>query len=92
MLIIVIIIVLYIYIRCPLIGKVALLLANSFIPDPIPFIDEFIMWIGLFAHISQFLHIAKFVSNHKILFVILFLIFLALVFWGIYALITVIAS
>lgn len=59
------IVILGIYLTCPIVGKIALLLANSVLPDPIPFVDEFIMWIGLFAHLSRLLRVAEFIRDHK---------------------------
>ena len=53
MLIIVAVIIFIIYLACPIIGKIALLLANSILPDPVPYIDEIIM------------RIAEFISEHK---------------------------
>lgn len=67
LIIVVAIIILVIYLACPLIGKIVLLAANTFIPDPIPFVDEAIMWIGLLFHMVRVLEIAAFVSEHKVL-------------------------
>lgn len=63
--VIIAVIILSIYLVCPIIGKCALLLANTILPDPVPFVDEFIMWIGLFAHLSRLMRIADFVRTHK---------------------------
>lgn len=65
MLIIVAIMIISIYMACPLIGKIALLIVNSIVPDPIPFVDEFIMWIGLLLHLSLLMRSAEFVYTHK---------------------------
>lgn len=65
MAVIVAIIVLAIYLACPLIGKIALLLANTVLPDPLPFVDEIIMWIGLLMNLSRLMSIAEFVQKHK---------------------------
>lgn len=35
------------------------------VPDPIPFVDEFIMWAGLFMHLYRLMSIAEFIQNHK---------------------------
>lgn len=77
--IIAVILILSIYLACPLVGKIALLIANSIIPDPIPFVDEFIMWVGLFAHLFRLLRIAEFVANHKKLVILLSLLLVGLV-------------
>lgn len=65
MLIIAAIILLLIYIACPLVVKIVLLIANSIVPDPVLFIDEFIMWIGLFLHFIRLMLIAEFVYMRK---------------------------
>ncbi len=65
MFIIVAIMILSIYMACPLVGKIALLVANSIIPDAIPFVDELIMWIGLFSHLVRLMRVSEFVSAHK---------------------------
>ncbi len=48
------IVVLIIYLCCPIIGKVILLALNTFLPDPIPFVDEIIMWLGLCMNLAKF--------------------------------------
>lgn len=65
MAVIVAIIVLAIYLACPLVGKIALLLVNTVLPDPLPFVDEIIMWIGLLINLSRLMSIAEFIQNHK---------------------------
>ena len=34
-------------------------------PDAIPFVDELIMWIGLFSHLVRLMRVSEFVSAHK---------------------------
>lgn len=68
-----------IYLVCPLVGKIALLLANTILPDPVPFVDEFIMWVGLFIHLSRLMWIAEFVRTHKTLCVISSIVLLLLI-------------
>lgn len=58
-------IILVIYLASPLLGKAVLLLINTFIHDPIPFIDEIIMWIGLLQHLDRALYIADYIRDHK---------------------------
>lgn len=65
MLIIVSIIIIIIYLACPIIGKLALILANSILPDPVPYVDEIIMWIGLLMHLSRLMRLAEFIQEHK---------------------------
>ena len=64
MMLILAIIILSIYFVCPLIGKLALLLANMVLPDPIPFVDEIIMWVGLLMDLSKLMDIAIFIRTH----------------------------
>lgn len=65
MMIVAAIFIICIYLVCPIVGKIALLLANTILPDPLPFVDEFIMWIGLLTHLSRLMDIAEFVRTHK---------------------------
>lgn len=77
------IMILLIYLSCPILGKIALLIANTLIPDPIPFVDEFIMWMGLFIHLSRLMKLAEFVRNHKkavaVAFIVLVILFIAVI-------------
>lgn len=57
--------VILIYLVCPIVGKLALLLVNTVLPDPIPFVDEIIMWLGLMIHLSHLYELAEFISEHK---------------------------
>lgn len=58
-------VILAIYLASPLIGKAVLLLINTVIQDPIPLIDEIIMWFGIIRHLDQTLNIADYISEHK---------------------------
>jgi hypothetical protein len=83
-LIILAIFILLIYFASPLIGKIVLLIANQFIPDPIPFVDEIIMYVGLFAHLNRLLHITNFIALHKkVIKKILLILLIAIVVTGI---------
>lgn len=79
MMVIVAIMILSIYFVCPIIGKIALLLANTVLPDPMPFVDEFIMWVGLFAQLSRLLRMAEFIRTHRSFCIAVATIFLLLV-------------
>lgn len=72
--------VLGIYFISPLIGKIALLIVNTILPDPIPYADEIIMWLGLLTKLSFLANLAIFIAKFKYLlmlvFVCLFLIIL----------------
>lgn len=52
-LILVYIIVLSIYMKAPLLGKLLVLIINFFVPDPIPYIDEILMFFGLLRHFDD---------------------------------------
>lgn len=65
MTLIIAIIILVIYLACPLIGKALLLFVNTVIQDPIPFVDEIIMWIGFLSNLSRTLEVAAFTRKHK---------------------------
>ena len=86
---IVALVLLVIYLLSPLVGKIALLFVNTVLPDPIPYIDEIIMWLGLLQHLERALYIAEFINEHKetikkvaiiIGAIILLLVFLVIVF------------
>lgn len=89
MALIVALVLLVIYLLSPLVGKIALLFVNTVLPDPIPYIDEIIMWLGLLQHLERALYIAEFINEHKetikkvaiiIGAIILLLVFLVIVF------------
>lgn len=65
MMVILAIIILSIYFVCPIVGKIALLLANMVLTDPIPLVDEIIMWVGLLMDLSRLMDVAEFVRTHK---------------------------
>lgn len=54
-----------IYLVCPFWVKPILLLINTIIPDPIPFVDEVIMWGGLLSKLATLGRISEFVSENK---------------------------
>lgn len=62
-----------IYFISPFIGKIALLITNTILPDPIPYVDEIIMWVGLLTRLSVLANLAVFVAKFK------YIILLALV-------------
>lgn len=63
--VIIALIILVIYLASPLIGKAVLLLINTVIHDPIPYVDEIIMWIGLAQHLDRVLCIVEYIQDHK---------------------------
>lgn len=64
-------IILFIYMLCPLIGKIILVIVNSFIPDPLPYLDECVMWLGIILNIKRALNITDFILRHRIITIIL---------------------
>lgn len=54
-----------IYLVCPFWLKPILLILNTIIPDPIPFVDEVIMWGGLISKLAALGRIGEFVSENK---------------------------
>lgn len=66
-----------IFVVCPLIGKVILLILNMYIPDPLPFLDEIIM-LGSTIHnilntIMKLQQALEYAKNHKFIACILVL-------------------
>lgn len=53
LLIIVYVMVLIIYMACPLLGKLVIMGLNFFIPDPLPAIDEVVMVIGFLSNLGK---------------------------------------
>lgn len=47
MIIILYAIALLIYMAVPMLGKIVLFVLNIFVPDPLPYIDEIVMFLGL---------------------------------------------
>lgn len=66
-------------------GKLIVLLLNSFFPDPIPVIDELIMLVGLAYNVNMVVNIKDFVEEHKILSIlILILVVVGIIFlWNV---------
>ena len=73
------VVVICVYMVCPLIGKVVLLISNTFLPDPIPFVDEIIMWIGLMMHLARLQMMFEFIGRHKKAFLAILLIIIAVI-------------
>ena len=47
-------IILCVYAVCPFLVQIAGFAINAFVPDPIPFMDEFIMILCMFTKIGRF--------------------------------------
>lgn len=67
-------IILCVYAVCPFLVQIAGFAINAFVPDPIPFMDEFIMILCMFTKIGRFLefieNVGDFISEHRIAFII----------------------
>ena len=66
LLIVVYIIALGIYCISPLVIQVILFIANCYISDPIPFIDEFIMVASIIRKFYQISRIVNFIKDHPV--------------------------
>lgn len=67
--IIIAIIFLLVYIAAPLRTKIVLAIINVFLPDPIPYADESIMWGNILINLARIGRILEFVNEHKRLFI-----------------------
>ena len=67
-------IILCVYAVRPFLVQIAGFAINAFVPDPIPFMDEFIMILCMFTKIGRFLefieNVGDFISEHRIAFII----------------------
>lgn len=81
--IIIAIIFLLFYIAAPIRTKIVLAFINIFFPDPIPYLDEFIMWGNLLMNLAKVGRIIEFIEEHRhlsifcgIIIVIMMLVFI----------------
>lgn len=44
---------LLIYMAVPFLGKLAIMILNMLVPDPLPYIDEIVMFLGLCKHLNK---------------------------------------
>lgn len=79
--IIVYVIILYVYSVCPFLIQFVGFGINAMIPDPIPFLDEFIMILCMLSKLEKLEKIIDFKDNHPILFWLIFLSLIALIIW-----------
>jgi hypothetical protein len=63
------------------------MLANTFIPDPIPIVDEIVMAGGFVIHFFRTIRIMEFIAAHKFLSFLLLIAIIALLIWGVPAII-----
>ena len=61
-------IILYVYSLCPLFIQLAGFVINVMVPDPIPFLDEFIMILCMLGKLEKLERILDFKDDHPILF------------------------
>ena len=68
------VIILCVYAVCPFLIQIAGFILNAFVPDPIPFLDEFIMILCMFTKIARFMEfiedVGDFISEHRTVFII----------------------
>lgn len=63
--IIIAIIFLLFFLVAPIRTKIVLAIINIFFPDPIPYVDEFIMWGNLLMNLAKLGRIIEFIEAHK---------------------------
>lgn len=54
------------YIAMPLIGKLVLMVINAFITDPLPYIDEIIMFFSMGKHLTKLEDMVTHIQLHKV--------------------------
>ena len=64
-------IILCVYAVCPFLVQIAGFAINAFVPDPIPFLDEFIMILCMFTKLGKIIdfidNVEIFISEHRVL-------------------------
>lgn len=55
------------YIAATIRIKILLFIINLFLPDPIPYIDEFIMFGDIVVNLLKVVRIIEFINEHKVL-------------------------
>lgn len=71
MIIIVYVIGIMVYLALPFPAQIVVLLFNTIIPDPIPFVDEIIMYGSAMQKYARAVSILEWITNHKVLSIIL---------------------
>lgn len=69
-----------IYCVSPLPLQFIMLIINTLVPDPIPILDELIMYIGFINKLSSLENILDFIVDHKIISFIIGIIVLVIIF------------
>ncbi len=85
---ILLIVALIVYIILPLPLQLVFLAINMIVPDPIPGLDEAIMWVSVLAKLCHFLMTIEFLQKHRWLTVLLILAFIVCTIACIYFLVT----
>lgn len=78
--IIIYLIMISIYCVSPLPLQFIMLIINTLVPDPIPILDELIMYIGFINKLSSLENILDFIVDHKIISFIIGIIVLVIIF------------
>lgn len=88
--------VLCVYSVCPFLLQAAGFIVNVFAPDPIPFLDEFIMIACMFSKLEKIMDffeavgdfisdIGDYISEHRVAFIIGGIVWAGLIVWIIWA-------
>lgn len=89
-------IILCVYAVCPFLIQITGFAINAFVPDPIPFLDEFIMIVCMFSKLEKIMDffeavgdfisdIGDYISEHRIAFIISGIVCAGLIVWIIWA-------
>lgn len=86
------VIILCVYAVCPFLIQIAGFIVNAFVPDPIPFLDEFIMILCMCSKLEKLMDFVDFVSDvgdyiseHRVAFIIGGIACVILIVWIIWA-------
>ena len=73
------VIILYVYSVCPFLIQLVGFGLNAMAPDPIPFLDEFIMILCMISKLEKLERILEFKDDHPVWFWIIFILVVALI-------------
>ena len=77
-----------IYCCLPLPIQIPLLLLNTMLPDPIPYLDEIIMYASTFKKLARLSALIEWIEEHPVLTVIILVSVVVLCIYGIWCLFT----
>ena len=73
------VIILYVYSVCPFLIQLVGFGLNAMAPDPIPFLDEFIMILCMISKLEKLARILEFKDDHPVWFWIIFILVVAVI-------------